>query len=321
MKRALFQLALALAAIVATLAVLEGLLRLAGFSATPVQIQAGRQSDQRTLHVFEDQNFEPDPDLIWRPRPNQSVFNSQGFRGPELTPDKPAGTRRVFTVGDSNTLGWAGEDGPNWPGELSSLIARDRAGVSVVNAGVWGYASYQGLRRFTEVLAWQPDLVFVSFGSNDAHWVLQSDKDYDARTFRNTGPGRAIERFRLGELLLSALDRTPQPSALGPRVALDDYRANLREIIRRGRTKKVTVVLLTRPYNGPIASDTWWKNRGADYNTATSEIAAEMNVPMVDVYSYFKHLDEHFADESHFTAQGHKIAAAIIYDHVKGLFK
>jgi lysophospholipase L1-like esterase len=321
MKRALFQLTLAIAAIIATLAVLEVLLRVAGFSATPVQIQAGRQTDQRTLHVFEDQNFEPDPDLIWRPRRNHSVFNSQGFRGPELTADKPAGTARVFTVGDSNTLGWAGEDGPNWPGELSTLIARDRAGVSVVNAGVWGYASYQGLRRFTEVLAWQPDMVFVSFGSNDAHFVLQSDKDYDARTFRNTGPGRAIEGFRLGELLLSALDRTPQASSLGPRVTLDDYRENLREIVRRGRAKHVQVILLTRPYNGAIQNETWWKNRGADYNTATSEIAAEMGVPLVDVYSYFKHLDEHFADESHFTAQGHKIAASIIYDHIKGLLK
>lgn len=321
MKREVFQLTLALIAVVVTLALLEGALRLAGFSATPVQIQAGRQGDQRTLHVFEDQNFEADPDLIWRPRRNHSVFNSQGFRGPELTAEKAAGTTRVFTVGDSNTLGWAGENGPNWPDEVSALIARDRTGVQVVNAGVWGYASYQGLRRFTEVLAWQPDVVLVSFGSNDAHWVLQSDKDYDSRTFRNTGPGRAIERFRLGELLLSVLDRTPQATTLGPRVALDDYRENLREMVRRGRAKNVRVVLLTRPYNGAIPNDTWWKNRGADYNAATSEIAAEMDVPMVDVYSYFKHLDEHFADESHFTAEGHRIAAAIIYDHIKGLIK
>ncbi len=321
MKRIVFQITLAFIAIAATLAVLEGALRLAGFSATPVQIQVGRQGDQRILHAFEDQNFEPDPDLIWRPRRNHSVFNSQGFRGPELAPEKPAGTTRVFTVGDSNTLGWAGDQGPNWPDELSGLIARERAGVQVVNAGVWGYASYQGLRRFTEVLNWQPDIVLVSFGSNDAHWVLQSDKDYDARTFRNTGPGRAIERFRLGELLLSALDRTPQATTLGPRVALDDYRENLREIVRRGRAKGVSVVLLTRPYNGAIPNETWWKNRGAEYNAATSEIAAEMNVPVVDVYSYFKHLDEHFADESHFTAEGHTIAAAIIYDHLKGLLR
>ena len=321
MKRVLFQITLATVAIAITLVLLEGLLRLAGFSASPVQIQAGRQTDQRILHVFEDQNFEPDPDLLWRPRPNHSVFNRQGFRGPELPAEKSAGTRRIFTVGDSNTLGWAGDDGPNWPGELSALIARDRAGVAVVNAGVWGYASYQGVRRVTEVLTWQPDIVLVSFGSNDAHWVVQSDKDYDARTFRNTGPGRALEKFRLGELLLSALDRTPQASSLGPRVALNDYRENLREIVRRTRARQAHVVLLTRPYNGTISNETWWKNRGADYNTATSEIAAEMNVPMIDVYSHFKHLDQHFADESHFTAEGHKIAAAFIYDHLKGLIK
>jgi hypothetical protein len=70
MKRALFQVTLALIAIVATLAVLEGLLRLAGFSATPVQIQAGRQSDQRILHVFEDQNFEMETVEL----PSEDVF-------------------------------------------------------------------------------------------------------------------------------------------------------------------------------------------------------------------------------------------------------
>ena len=62
-------------------------------------------------------------------------------------------------------------------------------------------------------------------------------------------------------------------------------------------------------------------HRGADYNAATAEIATEMGIPMVDVYSFFKHRDEHFADESHFTADGHKLAAAIIYDHLKGLLK
>jgi lysophospholipase L1-like esterase len=306
---------------VATLALLEGALVVTGFSGTPVDIQIGRQGDARTLHVFEDQNFEPDPELIWKPRTSHSVFNRQGFRGPELPHEKPPGSLRIFTVGDSNTLGWAGPDGPNWPEDLSRLIARERSGVTVVNAGVWGYASYQGLRRFTQTLEFTPDIVLVSFGSNDAHWVVQSDKDYDARTLRNGAFGRAIQGFRLGELLLSALDRGSRSGSLGPRVSLDDYRANLEQMIARGRARNAQVVLLTRPHTGGIDNPFWWKNRAADYNTATVEVAARHRVTLVDVYSFFKNRDALFADESHFTAEGHQLAAAVILDHIRPLLR
>lgn len=306
--------------LIVTLGLLELALAVAGFSATPVDIQIGRQFDARTLHVFEDQNFESHPDLIWSPKRSHSVFNSQGFRGPELAAAKPRGELRVFTVGDSNTLGWAGNDGAHWPGDLARLVAGAHPGARVVNAGVWGYASYQGLRRFRQTLAFDPDIVLVSFGSNDAHFVLQSDSDFDAASFRHSEPGRALQRFRLGELILSALDRrSRKKTELGPRVSLDDYRANLTAMVQEGRARGVDVVLLTRPYMGPIDDPYWWKNRGADYNTATAEVAGTLGVPMVDVYSFFKGRDDLFADESHFTAEGHRLAAAVIFDHIRPL--
>jgi len=96
------------------------------------------------------------------------VFNSQGFRGKELG-GKQHGEFRIFTIGDSNTLGWGGsEDAPNWPVHLEDLLQESNNRFTVINAGVWGYTSFQGMRRFKEVLGYDPDMVIISFGSNDA---------------------------------------------------------------------------------------------------------------------------------------------------------
>jgi lysophospholipase L1-like esterase len=315
-------LALLLGSTVITLALLEVGLTLAGFTTAPVDIQIARQSDARTLHVFEDDNFEHHPDLIWTPRRSHSVFNGQAFRGPEIHAPKAAGELRLFAVGDSNTLGWAGPDGAHWPADLARLIDTLHPRATVVNAGVWGYTSYQGVRRVRQTLAFDPDIILVSFGSNDAHWVVESDREYDARAFRHTDFGRALEGFRLGELVLAAIERATRPDAsLGPRVSLDDYRANLVTMVEEGRARGADVVLLTRPYMGPIDNPLWWKNRAADYAAATADVADSLGVMLVDVYSIFKGRDDLFADESHFTDEGHRLAADVIFDHIKPLIE
>ena len=303
-----------------TLALLELGLTVAGFSTAPMDIQVIRQSDARYLHVFEDDNFEHHPDLIWTPKRFHSVFNGQAFRGPELHGPKRSGALRLFAVGDSNTLGWSGPNGTHWPGDLARLIERIHPDSTLVNAGVWGYASYQGVRRVRQVLEFEPDIVFVSFGANDAHFVMESDKEYEARAFRNTDLGRAMQQWRLGELVLSVIDRATRPNmTTGPRVSLEDYRANLRTMVEEGRAHGADVVLLTRPYMGPIDNPLWWKNRAADYAAATIDVAAELEAPLVDVYSYFKGRDELFADESHFNDEGHRLAAEVIFDHIQPL--
>ena len=60
--------------------------------------------------------YEPDAKLYWKLKPNQDCFtkvghqpvhiNSQGTRGPEFQIEKPAGTFRILSLGDSRTFGW-----------------------------------------------------------------------------------------------------------------------------------------------------------------------------------------------------------------------
>lgn len=313
-------LAVALLSLMLALVVGEVALRIADYSYSPMAIELKLHADQRSYHAFRQDEFEYDSALIWAPRPGRSVFNAQGFRGPVLQKQKPAGEFRIFAVGDSNTLGWAEKSGANWPASLGRILAKRHPECAVVNAGVWGYSSYQGLARLRQVLRFQPDLVLFSFGANDAHPVTVPDSHYvatpEALEALEGGTSR-LSRLRLVQLFVAVRDRLAasgraQAPVLTHRVPLEDYRANLEQAIALAHGHGVKIVLLTRPYVGESHDPHWWKRFGRDYNEATVEIGRRHHVPVVDLYSAFKDLDSDFVDESHFTARGHHDAAAII---------
>ncbi|MBI4475727.1 MAG: SGNH/GDSL hydrolase family protein [Acidobacteria bacterium] len=286
-----------------------------GYRYNPLHIEPQSTNDWRFQHAFKDDNFIYDPYLIWRPKAGFGIFNRQGYRGKELSIRKAADSFRVFALGDSNTLGWQGRGGPNWPEYLEELLTKEHPRVTVTNAGVWGYSSFQGFHRFTEVLRLEPDMILVSFGSNDTLTVSVSDATFAQRL----QAARFADRTRLGQLGLAAWDRVSvRRAAAIPRVSLSEYVDNLRSIIQRARKQNVLIVLLTRPFSGssPIGS---WKQQAFKYNITTMRIGREENVPTVDVDGYFAGKEEFFADESHFTEEGHRRAAALIYRSVKPL--
>jgi lysophospholipase L1-like esterase len=283
-----------------------------GFPGKGLEIELGRGSDTRLYHAFEDRHFVHDPDLIWRPRAGSEVFNSQGFRGPEVDPARDEGCYRIFALGDSNTLGWAGADGANWPGFLGELLGRRESCRVVVNAGVYGYSSYQGLKRLRDILRYHPDLIFLSFGSNDAHPVTVGDRAMAPE--RGALLGLVAAHSRLGRLGLAAWRRVRlRQSSVRPRVTLEEYRDNLLEMIRLCRAQGTEPVLLTRPYSGRLRSTMpKWKGAAHQYNEAALEVGRVSRTQVVDAYSMFKGMDEFFADESHFTEAGHRLLAKIL---------
>ncbi|MGB5891890.1 MAG: SGNH/GDSL hydrolase family protein, partial [Thermoanaerobaculia bacterium] len=253
-KHWLVNLGLVLLSVIVCLAGAEMLLRWLDYEYRPLKIEIRDPEKARLQHIFGDEYFVYDPLLIWRPKPDGEIFNSQGFRGPELAAHKPPEEYRIFAIGDSNTLGWSGSTGANWPGDLDRLMRRHDDRFKVVNAGVYGYSSYQGLQRFRESIAYDPDLVLISFGANDAHRVRTPDREFARDSTVKWSPAGLLQRYRLGRLLLGARTRffagPSQP--LHPRVSLADYRQNLMEIIRLARDRGILVVLLTRPYTGRI---------------------------------------------------------------------
>src|SRR6185369_9035870 len=93
--------------------------------------------------------------------------NKIGLRGPNLRTD---GARRILAVGDSCTFGWRVSEADTYPAQLEAVLNRRAGGdrYQVINAGVPGYTSYQGLVYLQEQgLALRPEIVVIGFGFND----------------------------------------------------------------------------------------------------------------------------------------------------------
>jgi len=98
----------------------------------------------------------------------------------------------VVAFGDSLTAGFGAEPGNSYPDFLQKDL--DSAGLKwrVVNAGVSGDTTTDGVNRLSEVLGYKPRIVIVEFGGNDGLRGLQIDAtrtnlEQIVRTLRQSG--------------------------------------------------------------------------------------------------------------------------------------
>lgn len=109
----------------------------------------------------------------WKMRPNLDVIwngvrfrtNALGYRGPEVSRAKPAGTYRIVVLGSSNTMGHGVGDEAVYPRRLERWLGGRTAAsgrrVEIVNLAISGDSPSQRLLRLREEV---PAL--------DADWVL-----------------------------------------------------------------------------------------------------------------------------------------------------
>ena len=73
----------------------------------------------------------------------------------------------IVAFGDSLSAGYGADPGKSFPDFLQKDL--DAAGLHwrVVNAGVSGNTTTDGLTRLSEVLAYKPRVTIVEFGGND----------------------------------------------------------------------------------------------------------------------------------------------------------
>jgi lysophospholipase L1-like esterase len=226
-----------------------------------------------------------DPDVFWRFLPSRTIesnfgrgarINSHGFRGPEIAVAKDPSVRRVLTIGDSGTFGWAVSDEECYPRQLEALLNSEasRPRVEVVNAGVPGYTSLQGLRWLeSHAIRVSPDLVIAAFGGNDSDVLEMADKDRKILPAALTAQG-VLLRSRLYQLAYKAVAvRTHDVRTTGggiERVSLEDFSLNLERILDVSEKAGARAVLLARP--GP---------RYAEYMGAEAALAGKRGVPFV----------------------------------------
>jgi lysophospholipase L1-like esterase len=259
--------------------------------------------------------------LLWRLNPGASPqITPHGFRGVE---PRPKGSRDflIVALGDSNTAGPL-DTTDHWPGFLQGLVRLNRSPwrIQVVNAGVYGYSSLQGLRRLEQVLAYRPDLVYFSFGANDAHRVRVPDAVYAQRARWLRGLDRSRLAPPLAHLLWRILDAGwPWAPRSSQRVPLPAYRSNLEAFVSRAREAGAVPVLLTRPYSGVSRDPEEWLTYASAYNEATRQVAVEQGVACVDVEHAFRDKSTYFVDDSHLDRAGYQRMARLLSKHLAAL--
>jgi lysophospholipase L1-like esterase len=214
--------------------------------------------------------------------------NKEGFRTRQFAPKKE-GVLRIVSLGDSSTFGWGVDPEYTYQSLLERRLARSRGGaVEVFNLGISGHTTRHGLGVLHHY-AWElkPDLLLISFGGNDARFMLQPIDQMLAADETFIGNLRwtlfHLKTFKLLRKMTFSLydpfksiaepDRIKQ--RLVPAVPLEGYKANLKTIISEARAKGISLVFI-----GVCSPDT--------YLNSMREVAQSENVPFVDVRQLFQ---------------------------------
>ena len=285
--------------------------------------------DWRLATITGDESREPDPVLLWRPAARKP-YSSQRFKSPPAAVPKPPDTMRVICYGDSLT------DGPpkgGWPTWLQKLLAQQPPGpgrrFEVLNAGVAGYSSHQGLLRFLqEVDRYDPDVILVSFGWNDAaEAVGQPDKSFRLPAWPLIVTQRALVRYRAYLVLMHYAQKWRNEPAAGSgpaqaRVSVEDYLTNLERFRSEASTRGIPIVFLTRPHKLPAAElgkNATWRRIGASVQRRPGRVGRAAKRPLAGRAAVLRAASKAlFADECHFTPQGYERMGELVCDALVG---
>ncbi len=202
---------------------------------------------------------------------------------------------RIVCMGDSITRGIrAGVTFEQTYEQLLQKRLTETVGpVRVINAGIGGERTDQAIKRLDrDVLSMNPDYVTLMYGTNDCHW---------------------------------------DPEATGPRLPIDKYEANLRQMITRIREAGAVPLIVTPPpltfaLEKIVKLNPVYKERGITFETQryvhrVRHIARQMNVPLIDIYAAYgelavagKNTDDYYTDGCHPNPAGHKVIADWFYE-------
>jgi len=293
-----------------------------GLSPSAALVHSAGTEDWRMSHIVGDELRELDPVLFWRSIP-KPPYNAQRFKGKLAEVPKPPGLFRIMVYGDSNTDG--PPDRTPWPAHLAREIKlsdwRGRP-CEVLNAGVAGYSSYQGLMRARqEIDTYAPDLLLVSFGWNDLPAAIgRPDKEFRPPSAAWIVALDVLARSKLFLFLKRTTESKDSPRLVGARVSAEDYEHNLESFLELARTRGIEIAFLTRPHRLTEAEQRavpGWRGHVPDYNDIVRAFAARTRSPLVDVERRFEGRRDDFYDESHFADSGHKAMGRFVMESLE----
>ncbi len=208
----------------------------------------------------------------------------------------------IVSLGDSVTLGYRSDGSVRSDQTFPALLERDLQksllNLHVVNAGIGGNTTWQMLERMErDVTPYDPKIVILMAGLNDASYI-------------DPGPTARVE----------------------PRISVEEYGKNLRDIVKRLSANGAAVIVATpNPMTSryPYASFGWYKGRNINealerYVAEARRVCSTGGIEMVDVYAAYKKwkgFEASLPDGVHPNAEGHRFIADLLMkacrDHVR----
>lgn len=183
----------------------------------------------------------------------------QGYRTRAFESGPAAGVRRVASLGDSSTFGWGVAEEEAYPARLERALGGREAGWEVLNLGVPGYSSFQGLVTLvSDGLAVSPDVVTWSYIANDGAMTGAADRATYVQ--REGWVGALLEilhRSRFYETLDAWVAKlrsgAKPPDDVRNVSGYTEAEANVRAAVAAARAANVGIVLVANCARGPVA--------------------------------------------------------------------
>ena len=265
-------------------------------------------------------------------------INSEGLRDHEYTRERDPQTFRILALGDSFTFGIGVNSEQTYAKVLESMLNRDQpAGgpkrFEVVNAGVDAYGTEQEYRNLRELLGrYRPDLVMVGLYSNDVSDVmggiptlpaLGSNRLYSIEYLR--GLKFLLKKSAAGDLnteLLEIYRDRYSPRFTSAFERTKDYLVKIRDLSAAAGAKTVIITLPlcfeidrshweVRGY-GHLYTEEFFRGNMQKFSDTFVEFGKQLNIPTVPLLPVMrgsKTLPLYFAQDIHWTPEGHRLAA------------
>ncbi|HOV73669.1 MAG TPA: GDSL-type esterase/lipase family protein [Candidatus Hydrogenedentes bacterium] len=288
-----------------------------------------------SVHLNWTMCHEYDPVLMWRLKPNlkdvpqgysfkgvtqqwTASTNAHGLRGAPLSPK--GGRFRILAIGDSRTYGLGVGDGDTYPVYLQAAFDREQTGsVDVVNAGVPGYTTLQGLQYLRERgMDLDPDLVLVCFAYNDAVEIPApgiGDCDWENPKASPFGFISLLKDAVRGAHLDRAPLFSPRKARLRPGEMLDC----LIEIQNVCAAHGAQAVFLAWPALSEIIGE---ELNQPHYAGIVTEAARLAHTPAISLHALLEeHSDRIFLDDIHLNAEGNRVVADYLAGEIRKLYE
>lgn len=278
--------------------------------------------------------YRPDAKLLWVPVPAAHkiteinhlpiTINPDGFRYREAIERKPAGTYRIFSFGDSVTMGWGVDDNSHYSAVLEKRLnerACHGSNFQVISAGVNAYPNALVVERLKEVIDgdYQPDAVILAYSFNTGFEQLAdlqgADRDKFLRrvelksiarrsaayNFVIEGLLRPIVYYRLRELLMQGSWNTAKDR---PDLPVSHFLSGLQEAQEITEAHHVQLIFLLLGSEGEETPE-------HPYQQAMLDFAGANRIPVVNMIDVMKGENRAamFMDHVHPTAAGHALIA------------